>query len=84
MVLVVHLVLSIDNLASGEKYLIICLVERDKNYMNRALQGITFRMEIPMGKYLMGGKNGIHHVRMQQDSLEEMLVSFHLWHKQGN
>lgn len=57
MALVVHLVLSIDDLASGEKYLIICLVERGKNYMNRALQGITFLMGIPMGKYLMGEKN---------------------------
>lgn len=56
MVLVVHFVSSIDNLASGEKYLIIYVVERDKNYMNTALQGITFLMEIPMGKYLMGEK----------------------------
>lgn len=56
MVLVVHFVSSIDNLASGEKYLIIYAVERDKNYMNMALQGITFLMEIPMGKYLMGEK----------------------------
>lgn len=56
MALVVHFVSSIDNLASGEKYLIIYPVERDKNYMKRTLQGITFLMEIPMGKYLMGGK----------------------------
>lgn len=56
MALVVHLVSSINNLASGEKYLIIYFVERDKNYIKRALQGITFLMKIPMGKYLMGGK----------------------------
>lgn len=56
MALVVHHVLSTDDLASGEKYLIICLVERGKNYMNRVLQEITFLMGIPMGKYLMGEK----------------------------
>lgn len=84
MALVVHLVLSIDDLTSGEKDLIICLVERGKNYMNRALQGITFLMGIPMGKYLMGEKTQIHHVRMQDDRLEEMLVGFHLLHRQGN
>ena len=84
MALAVHLVLSIDDLASGEKYLIICLVERGKSYMNRALQGIIFLMGIPMGKYLMGEKNEIYHVRMQQDRLEEMLVGFHLLHRQGN
>lgn len=42
-------------------------------------------MGIPVGKYLMGGeKSQIHHVRMQQDRLKEMLVGFHLLHRQEN
>lgn len=41
-------------------------------------------MGIPMGKYLMGEKTQIHRVRMQQGRLEEMLVGFHLLHRQGN
>lgn len=54
----------IDDLVSEQKCLIIPFIERDKNYETRTLQGKTFFMGIPMGKYPMGGekkkKNSAH------------------------
>lgn len=76
----------IDDLVSEQKCLIIPFIERDKNYETRTLQGKTFFMGIPMGKYPMGGekKKKTQHIRMQQYRLEEVLVGFHLLHRQGN
>lgn len=83
----------IDDLVSEQKCLIIPFIERGKNYETRTLQGKTFFMGIPMGKYPMGGERGgkkqnkkkkTQHIRMQQYRLEEVLVGFHLLHRQGN